>query len=195
MAVIDDGPGGGSSTGSTFGQGSLLSGEFFRGAIQPRDTLAGMFQGAEETVDGPLGPLDEAFANSGQGRIFDGMRRGVEFSAGLLTPSREDNVITGPARGVYDTIFDYEGTWGGMPDTRDLWGPSWDPRDMFSRENPTGIDWRNDDTDDPTDPDNSGWLQWLKAHWQKVAVGAVVLYALPALTQLLALGANVTEGS
>jgi len=139
--------------------------------------LTDAYDGVAGAADHAAGSVDESVA-----RQFDD-EDGGGFGDFFTADERSDFVFREGTteRTIYDTLFDYEGTWGDSTDTEDLWGPSW----SFDG----GFDWRNENTDDPTDPDN------LPISYRKIALlvgGSVaVLAASYLLGQLFTVGVGM----
>ncbi|WP_121822868.1 hypothetical protein [Halostella salina] len=149
-----------------FGGLGDVAGEAYDGVAGVGDHLAG-------SVDESIGRQFDDEEGGGFGDFFTGDER----SDFVLQPGTVE-------RGIYDTLFDYEGTWGGEGDSADLWGPSWDPADLGDMSSGwgTGIEWRNPDSNDPTNPDN--WGRDLKL----LALGIGGLGAVYVLGQLFTVG-------
>lgn len=150
----------------------------------------GLWDGFTGVLDHSAGSVDESVA-----RQFDD-EEGGGFADAFVGDSRDDFVLREGTteRTIYDTLFDYEGEWGGSEDTRDIWGPSFDPRDVGDTDGSiggTGIDWRNQGdnaSEDPTNPDN--WP--VPPKW--VAAFVVLLVVLSVSGPALNFGAAVADG-
>lgn len=47
-----------------------------------------------------------------------------DWGTAVVSGDREDFVLTGGARDLYDVAFEYRGSWGGQEDSVDLFGPA-----------------------------------------------------------------------
>lgn len=48
----------------------------------------------------------------------------IDWGTAVVSGDREDFVLTGASRDVYDVIAEYDGTWGGQEDSVDVLGPA-----------------------------------------------------------------------
>lgn len=91
------------------------------------------------------------------------------FTAGVLSGNRENAVLHGLPRTAYDVVADYDGEWGGMEDSFDLPGPSFDWDGNW-------MGWNSDQAqDDPLRPANYGMLAWAAVAAIVIGVGAYLL--------------------
>lgn len=90
-----------------------LAGDVATGDFGVDDVLTG-----DADLSGPLEDSDTPVEAGG--RYASGA---VDYGESLLSGDREDFVLTGGLRTVYDTWADYDGSWGGQQDTVDVLGP------------------------------------------------------------------------
>jgi hypothetical protein len=103
----------------------------------------------------------------------------IDWGTAAVTGDREDFVLTGASRTVYDTIAEYRGTWGGQEDTVDVVGPA-----LFGTE--ASVADVLVDTEGETHGSAETWTKLLLG-------GAVLLVVLYLIRPLLSMAAAVLE--
>lgn len=163
------------------------------------DDLAG---GTDEWVgqhtdwDGAVEESSNPIQGTGR-RLTGALNFAVASLPGAVENPQEQWVARGNQRTLVDTVFDYEGTWGGEKDSEDLTGPSFDPSDVGDGEglSALGLDWRSElsQETDPTSPENNWFIKWLMNNPGQVVAVVVGVYLLSLLGPIFEMGASLTD--
>lgn len=158
------------------GVSGLSPGEIADGASDAADDVAPdgqvLPQPAEDVYQ--LSPLAQAVDSSQEaldgdfGEAVDDAAYNVpSFLSGVASGDRENAVLEGIPRDVYDVVADYDGEWGGQEDQYDIPGPSVDPDGNW-------FGWNSDQSqDDPLKPPD-----WITGNQKMVAAAILVVVGI-----------------